>query len=53
MRDFAGVKDVLAYAERPSMHAKIAEGVVFKLTEERRDGGNARSFKAISNAFLC
>lgn len=41
------VADFLAYAERPSLHAKWAEGVVFKSTTDPQF-----SFKAISNSYL-
>lgn len=44
---FAGVPALLAFAERPSLAHKIAEGVVFK---SLRDPGV--SFKAISQTFL-
>jgi hypothetical protein len=43
---FAGVADVLVFADRRSMRHAIAEGVVFKANH----GG--QSFKAVSNRFL-
>lgn len=47
LSNFTDVKDFLNYAERPSIHNKVAEGVVFKsLTNPDY------SFKAISNTFL-
>lgn len=44
--EFQTMQDILAFADGPSLHNKIREGVVFK----RLDG--ALSFKVISNQFL-
>ena len=45
--DFKSIDDFLAYAERPSIHHPIAEGVVFKSISDKR-----HSFKVISNKFI-
>jgi RNA ligase (TIGR02306 family) len=44
---FKSVQDFLAYAERPSINNKIAEGVVFKSLSNPE-----YSFKAVSNSYL-
>ncbi len=44
---FKSVADFLQYAERPSIHNKIAEGVVFKSLSNPD-----YSFKAVSNSYL-
>ena len=44
---FTSVKDFLKYAQRPSINNDVAEGVVFKNTQDPHN-----SFKVISNAFL-
>lgn len=44
---FKSVQDFLDYAERPSIHNKIAEGVVFKSVTNPD-----YSFKAVSNSYL-
>lgn len=47
LEGFAFVFDVLAFAERPSIKHKVAEGVVFKSLQDP-----SVSFKAVSNAYL-
>lgn len=47
LHDFKSVQDFLAYAERPSINNKVAEGVVFKSLSKPEF-----SFKAISNSYL-
>ena len=47
LSDYKSLDDMLAYAERPSINASVAEGVVFKSMK-----GPRKSFKIISNKFL-
>lgn len=47
LEKFSSVQDFLAYAERPSIHNKVAEGVVFKSLNNPD-----YSFKAVSNSYL-
>jgi RNA ligase (TIGR02306 family) len=47
LRNFKSVQDFLAYAERPSINNKIAEGVVFKSMSNPE-----YSFKCINNQYL-
>lgn len=47
LKQFKSVQDFLGYAERPSVHNKIAEGVVFKSLSNPE-----YSFKAVSNSYL-
>lgn len=47
LENFKSVNDFLNYADRPSMHNKVAEGVVFKSWTNPE-----YSFKAINNKYL-
>lgn len=47
---FDSIKDIIDYAEGPSINAKVREGVVFKSNELYWN--NTYTFKAISNTYL-